>query len=515
MLKNVLEDYLTSISEIQFFIPFKLLLESKGFQDIHQTHGNIEFGKDFIAQKEDGAIRSQYVFQLKVGDIDLAKYRTEIQPQLLDACTNSLSHPNYNKNLKLIVVFATTGKLNQYAAIALQEFNENVVSGKLKLDPIILWEKDILLNDFNLMGLENYFSVQKTITSFGEFFKLYSDIKNCVNLSPFEISSYTDKWLNLDWTNKDNRLYIFLQAVLFSKILADNKNHYESLLFISALIRVLIKNRIYESYKAEIEYYVKELSISFLNHSKKIFNEKPIFNLDKEGVFQTFYYNESCLKTAELLSLYILTSNGDMQVHADFLIDIIKNTQGIFRPLSENYTISIVLISLALIKLKELDLLKKYINNLAVWICDRYQGNGISAIGALSQEEYEQILSEYLTGLTFSKRNSCFMCTALLDICYMLGDSKLYENVANDFKAMEIVLEYFHVIDIESMVTHNSIKILTSTDYDYSLKFIDDYSQIIVYERTQNKIEYRDKSIFYIMFLLRDRYFPTFIKELL
>lgn len=515
MLKNVLEDYLTSISEIQFFIPFKLLLEAKGFYDIHQTHGNVEFGKDFIAKKEEAGLRKQYVFQLKVGNIDLNKFRNEIQPQLLEACTNTLSHPSYDKELPLKVVFSTTGNLNQYASVALQEFNRNFVVEKFHLEPIEIWEKDIVKNELNDVGLEKFYSVQKSTQLFGEFFKIYSALKNKEVLSPFDITGYTDHWLTLEWSVSYNRLQIFLEAVLFSKILLDDKRHYESLLFMVSLIRTAIKNQSYEKYRGEIDFYIEELLTQFFSYASLKYKSEKVFSLDKEGVFQIFYHTESCIKTAELLSVYILVSKNDIITQSNFLKEIITNTKGIFRPLSENYTISFVLIAMALIKINEIELLKAYINNVVVWLCDRYRNLGISSIGATQQEEYEQMLSEVLTGLKFVKRNSCFLCTAILDICYIIGDSIFYENVANDFKAMNIILEFFHVLDSDSLVTHNSKTILTSSDYDYSLFYSDNYSQIIIYERAKNKIDFRDRSLFLLMFLLRDRYFPTFIKELL
>lgn len=514
MLKNVLEDYLTSISEIQFFIPFKILLEAKGFYDIHQTHGNVEFGKDFIAKKDESGQQIQYVFQLKVGDIDLNKYRNEIQPQLFEACTNTLSHPSYDKNLPLKAVFSTTGNLNQYASIAFQEFNKSVVVEKFKMSPIAVWGKDIIKNDLNDVGLEHFFSAQKSTQLFGEFFKIYSTIKNNEILTPIDISGYTEYWLKLDWSISTNRLQVFLEAILFSKILLDDNKHYESLFFISSLVRTLIKNGSLENYRVEIEYYINELLLQFYKYSLQKYKSNNVFTLDKEGVFQIFYHPEACLKTAELISLYILLTENNTNAEASFLKDIIKNTKGIYKPISENYTISIVLISLALLKINEKELLINYLNNVVVWLCDRYKNYGISAIGASQQEEYEQILSDILTGFNFLNRNSCFLCTAILDLCYIIGDTNFYENVANDFKAMNIILEFYHVLDSESLITHNSKTILTSSDFDYSLSYTEDYSKTIVYERIKSKIDFRDRFLFLLMFLLRDRYFPTFISEI-
>ena len=55
MLKSVLGDYLDNIKERDLDFPFLTLLPRLDFFDIHFTHGQVEFGKDFIAKRsEDG-----------------------------------------------------------------------------------------------------------------------------------------------------------------------------------------------------------------------------------------------------------------------------------------------------------------------------------------------------------------------------------------------------------------------------------------------------------------------------
>lgn len=101
MLKNVIENYLTSIREIEFFGPFMSLLEGLGYYDIHLLHGSTEFGKDLIAKKHDDNQNTQFCFQIKVGDINLNKFTNEIKSQLLEIVTNSISHPNFDNSIPL------------------------------------------------------------------------------------------------------------------------------------------------------------------------------------------------------------------------------------------------------------------------------------------------------------------------------------------------------------------------------------------------------------------------------
>ena len=45
--------------------------------------------------------------------------------------------------------------------------------------------------------------------------------------------------------------------------------------------------------------------------------------------------------------------------------------------------------------------------------------------------------------------------------------------------------------------------------------YVEIYSNGIALEKESNKITIRSSDLFFLMFLLRDRFFPTFIQELL
>ena len=94
MLANVLAAYLDSITEREFDLPLATLLRASGFYDIHYTHGNVEFGKDFIAKREDNGAIIQYSFQSKAGDISQPDWRNEIMNQMLESLFIELSHPS-------------------------------------------------------------------------------------------------------------------------------------------------------------------------------------------------------------------------------------------------------------------------------------------------------------------------------------------------------------------------------------------------------------------------------------
>ena len=158
-------------------------------------------------------------------------------------------------------------------------------------------------------------------------------------------------------------------------------------------------------------------------------------------------------------------------------------------------------------------MLKKYLINITVWLCDRYEQNGIAPIGYKPDEEYEQIISEYLSGLTFHERKTSFIASIILDICFYLGDDKLYSDIANDFRAVEIIPEYFHVNEIDQLFDYD--KIVTQTDHDFSLELKTDFAEYVKYRDAKFNITLQKQEALLLMFQLKDRYFPKIIWELI
>ncbi len=514
MIRNVIENYLTSLNELPFFLPFHQLLEAKGFFDIHITHSQVEFGKDIIAKKSENGINVQYIFQIKAGDINLDKFRSEVKTQLLNCITNQLSHPNLSTDIERKIVFVTTGILNSHAALDFQEFNKFIVT-KLKEKIIKIWDKENLIIDFKEIGIKPFFSIHNSPEIIGSFFLFYAKLKNNSFLYFYDITDYTKSWLTLDWTIVQNRLHVFFEAYLFSELLLSQNRFYEASLFISALIRTLIKNKSYDYFRETIEEYLKEIIINFSSITEKLLKQENALTDYSKSTFSIFYYPINCHRCLELFSLYILTIDENNDDIKNNLKNLLNNEPGCFKPISDNYAISIALTSFALLKIDEIEVLKKFLNNVTTWICDRYEENGLSSIGSTLEREIEQLLSENLEGFAYNNRNSSFVANCVLDMCFILNDDDLFANIANDLKATEIILEFFHVVNDESLYSYENESIYKEFDHEFSLSLKDDYSKIITYEKLNQAITLKDRYLFFLMFLLRDRYFPTFVRELL
>ncbi len=510
MLKSVIESYLTSIKEIQLFLPFSLLLEKMGYYDIHIIHSSTEFGKDIIAKKKEGEIIKQYSFQLKVGDINLSKFTSEIKPQLLEALTNTLSHPNFHNELEYQVYFVTTGRIIPPATISFQEFNE-FVKNTIKQNPIITWEKTELINDFEKFGAESFFELHNKPEFISKFFDLYAKIQNKILLSSFDIYYYTNRWLELDIAKTENKLQILFEGYFFSKLLLEKGFYYESSLFVVNLQRVLMKHNIYTYYQRYTNGYLLFIIESYFDYYKEAIKQKNKFFLHETGTFTIFYYPLKCIKSLELFALHVLLSEKENISIKEAFYELLKE-KGSYKILSDNYAVAFLLICLVLLKDKNKIELEKYLINCTVWLCDRYSENGLSCIGSSLKEEMEQLLSENLDGLNYFKRKTSFFANILLDVAAIINDNKLYEDIANDLRALEIMLEYYHINNMDELYDYSKIKV--QTDYDFSLKLNDEYSHIIKFVKQNSKLDLTKEKILILIFSLRDRYFPNYVFNL-
>ncbi|MCW9708047.1 restriction endonuclease [Fodinibius salsisoli] len=511
MLRNVIEDYLSSIEELQLFEPFRQLLALKGYYDTHIVHSSTEFGKDIIAKKEVDGKEHQFSFQLKAKDVKTNTFRQEVRPQIIEAYTNKLSHPNFNTNLDYQVIFVTSGEIKQPASINFQQLNK-FLETKLNQIRCDTWDKNYLVEKFLKVGIEPFYSLHKSTETAGSFISFYSAIKNHKDIDFLEIERYSKKWLDYDYDNPINRLEILFEAYFFSKLLIDDKRYYEALLIISSLVRVILKNDVYAEYKDIIEEYTDSLFQKVLVEINGIFeegNDYPIIESTKGGIFKIFYYPILCHEYLELLSFcYLFSSSDELKENAFQLILKLLDEKGAFRPISDNYAITIVLVSLCLYKADKKEELKRYLNNVTVWLANRYKEIGISSLGSTREEEFEQLLSEYLEGYSYSKLATSFTANAVLDISYKIGDQKLYEDIANDLKAVELIPEFYHILNQDALYTYDDPSILTSNDDKFKLAYEDDYTKMIKHERANSSVEL-DQNVLFLIFLLRDRYFPT------
>jgi hypothetical protein len=148
MLDAVVANFIDSVGEREFDAAFLALLRARNFYDIHFTHGQYEFGKDFIAKLNDQGVERQYVFQSKAGDFNLGGWAAAA-PQMELLRHNELAHPNFDPGLPRRAVFVMTGRLTGGAITAAQDFCRQSDASDV---PLTTWDRERLI-EFMLTAL--------------------------------------------------------------------------------------------------------------------------------------------------------------------------------------------------------------------------------------------------------------------------------------------------------------------------------------------------------------------------
>jgi hypothetical protein len=237
MLSNVLGAYLDGSTERELDLPFLLLLPALGFHDVHLTHGNVEFGTDFIAKKLVNGHEVQYAFQSKAIDIDLREWRNNVRGQL-ESAQAGVIHPNFNNDLERQVVLVTSGELNYAASIEMQRWNDDR-SVRNGMRPVPVWSKQNVLEFLLERGLNGvHRATAGGFGEFGRFFLTYSRALQGV-ITVQEIERYSRQWADAD-VDPERRL---LLAAIESEVLAQqcvaHDLVYEAIQFHLARLRLL------------------------------------------------------------------------------------------------------------------------------------------------------------------------------------------------------------------------------------------------------------------------------------
>ncbi len=506
MLRNAIENYLKSVSEINFFSFFQCILEKKGYSDIHFTHGNIEFGKDFICKKNN----IQFAIQVKAKDIDLNIFRREVTPQLIQAITQKSSHPNLDIDIDYRVIFVTTGRLNSPTQAAFTQFN-NYVEKTLNSNKVECWDFDTLIKDIFSSSVEQYLYDNAESSKIVNFFKMLSITEGDEELDWYIIEKYTYDWLSDSEYNR-NEINILLESSLFVHILLKNENFYYAIVFQIGLYRFLKKYNLIEKYKDSYDTNLKDLIKAGIEYYNKGYKKRESLALTKGSEISFFEYPKNCLRFGEILSLDILLFDEQKSIMR--IKELIIEEPGIVYTISDNYMTSLFLISLALIKTDNFDLLKKYINNLTLFICDRYQDIGLCTVGANSSMEVAQIISEYLDGFEYIHNKSSQIAGLLLYIAHKFFDSGFYKEISNELKSVDITLSYIHVIEDDATFTYEHDAIFQTFDSYYSLEKAEKYSTPIFSEINKTKISGSIYELLLSSFLLRDRFYIKCFEEI-
>ena len=122
MLERVIENWLDKATERSFEQPFCYMLAAEGHRIIHLTrHGAMELGKDILTIAPDG---TPCAFQLKAGNISLAKWRDEVNSQTFDLVSLRISHPSVDSSKYHRSYLVTNGNIAEEVNRAIDDRNQ-------------------------------------------------------------------------------------------------------------------------------------------------------------------------------------------------------------------------------------------------------------------------------------------------------------------------------------------------------------------------------------------------------
>jgi len=528
MLANVLGAYLDSVKERDFDLPLNTLLRALGFYDIHFTHGNVEFGKDFIAKHVENGIAIQYSFQSKAGDVSESGWRDDIMQQTLESLLSGLSHPSFNKGAPRQTVLVITGKMLGNAALGLQELNETIKQ-KYQQRPVLVWDRETLTQLLETHGLGGIYQTNASgFLKYGNFYQLYGKTLEG-NISQREIEDHSRQWLE-DVIPRGTRLLCSaIESNVFAAQCQAKGLVYETITSHLTLMRTIM-HQIYttnnhteveqlrEIYSLEIT-NLKIILTQYLAEFKALW-DKSGNNLCSiiPGPNSIIMYSIHCARIVEVAGiLYFLEiEKAERDAVISFLVSFISQEPGCAHIPSDYYAVSLVLPVLALYASGHRDIAEGLLQRSAVWLCDRYQsGFGLADISAESYDEIATLFGYPFDFIKVRPRKSSFAASVICDLAIFVANAKLYTDIVNDIKAVKIIPQYWQIPDTESLFALDGEDIISYPNVGY----IDDYIPFESFAFAEHiKHEPRSFSIIghakpigllLMMLLLRDRYFPT------
>ena len=129
MIDRVIENWLSSINERQYQIPFCQVLETEGERVVYiSSHGPQELGKDIVTIASDGVSNA---YQLKAGAIDMGKWR-EIKGEIEQLCEYPLDLPVELPPEDHRPFFVSNGRINEPVLNAIRVLNEGLRRRRIK-----------------------------------------------------------------------------------------------------------------------------------------------------------------------------------------------------------------------------------------------------------------------------------------------------------------------------------------------------------------------------------------------
>lgn len=444
MLADLVGSYLDSLAgrEREFDAPLMALLRAHGYYDIRFTHGKVEYGKDFLAKRDEDGACYQYVFQTKAGDLNLQQWR-DARLQIDELRRNALSHPAFDTSLPRRAVFVTTGRLNSPARVEAQQYA--VYIEQEKETPFTLWERETLVEMMSASpeaGLAG--NVQGTLV------KLLGEIE-VGEAQELGIEQFSRRWLVC---SPGQPRYLW-RAALEAGVIANLLRRHDRLDLACTTALCLARAAWASTHGAEppdgISVEVAGLGRTmFRYYAREVWRDcddeilLPVrFFYPQNPLVAFVTYPVKCLKLIEILGLLGLLEAANNNSLADdiaaYLVRFFDAHPGSMHPISDRYAVSLAPPLLLLAVTGRGSRVSAILKEVTRWVANRYDNDGLGLASPYSDpaDEVVRLLGTPLAHVTIDRRAESYLAAMVLDLAAVLEEKEIYELAVNEFRAVD------------------------------------------------------------------------------
>ena len=435
MLKRLIENWLTSISEREFDIPFRLLLEAEGHIAIgHSTvHGPMELGKDIVSKYPEE--QKFYFFQLKAGDANLNDWNG-MERQIRQMVEVPYTHPNYTVGDPYQPVWICTGQLDETVRLSLGGKNdENKRIGKPSID---VWDRNILIDKYEHAFFDVVFVESKYLI---DYLKVWSHASDYM-ADEEDIHDFFGNYLSncpLDSSRKIKR-YLAAYALILSQLshrYLSIEDRYSAVdcvvLGITQLFDYVMKNNIDEQiykhcYATLIElinFHLQAILDGVVDHME-VAGEMMLTHPALSEIFELPLRVHSLASKIALLSIMKFLRGESNEVEAGILKSLIENNLSCFcNVLSEKQMGTYWLIIVGLLNAGETALAKSCVVDSFYWVLSFHGKGGLQGLPDPYQEysviPYHHLWVEPENARLINMNGQSYFLSILLKFMTMLG----------------------------------------------------------------------------------------------
>lgn len=436
MQRSVFEGWIVGLDERGFDTPLLALLRSHGFYDIHFTHGQYEFGKDFVAKRVEQDRVVQYAFQSKSGDIGGGVWDS-VFAQLFEAAGGRLAHPNFDTAADRHCVLVTTGRLK---GKAIQSANDFKVRMADEAD-FTTWDCDYLLDlargtnpDFPLRDLNpaiEHIVAEIQLGTLGSR-TLLLGLERAVPGIPLDsgalhLASMEATLVIAALRRSGMDLHVPLVAAHLARLAAACSDAGTGVV----------------SYEEAMDIYQAAVGVLVARFEAALKVPTDFMDVVGGGFEQWFTYPATCCLLGEYLAVgYLLASRrGDATNQSrllDALLTLVRNQPGTVHPVSDRFAVSTLAVGAALAHAGAIEHLRTLVEATTVWLCDHLDDGGAGLAGpyAKPKQEVEHLMGGRLDCVEVEERTGSLLAVALIEAANAwLPD--LYDDVLNDILAVK------------------------------------------------------------------------------